>query len=452
MENGSVNEQNEVKAAEVEESVKEAANDKETVKEEAKENNSSVAEKKDEKPEDGKNKKTAAIVGGAVGIGAVVIVVALVLITVLVVILVATSKPKVNLNKYLNVEYTGYEGRGTATAYIDYDKLESDYAGKFKIKKRYAEDLADDYGVSKNAVGRVYLRDAIRIIVEPGSNLSTGDEVNITWDVDEDLKKYMRVKFKYKDVKEEANGFEVVQLFDPFDYLDVTFNGVAPDGNISMQNNYSDVKAYDVYFEASPMTGLKNGDIVTVTCKLNMSEDRFADQFGALPSTYTKEYTVEGLKSYITSASEIPTETIEKINAQARDAAVSKLKYHDNWDGDDSVVTNVKYVGNYFLTPKDGSSINGNTLHMVYKVTYQITWKRSGEVVNVDKYIVVTYKNIMELPGEGVFINVMDYNMSYENEYTNGITTYGYKTLDQIFDKFIVNNMEQYNYEINITE
>ena len=89
---------------------------------------------------------------------------------------------------------------------------------------------------------------------------------------------------------------------------------------------------------------------------------------------------------------------------------------------------------------------------MVYKVTYSAAGKKNS--YEVDRYVVFKYTNLMDLPEEGVFINVMDYNMSYDSEWDGNerLYYYGYQTTDQIFDKFVVKSIETYNYEKNITE
>lgn len=442
------NETKEVKATEeVKEEVKTEEKAVETETKPAEEKKTETTET----TETGK-KKTAAIVGGAVGGVVVIGIILLIVITFVVVLLVATAKPKANLNKYVTVEYSGYEGRGVAYVDFDWDQFEADSKGKYKLKKKYEDELKSEYGASGSGLARVYMRDAIRVYAEPGTELSTGDEVKIVWDIDENLSKYMRVKFKYKDFEDEANGFEVVGSFDPFDYIDVSFTGTAPNGYVSVNNNYMDDKAYNISFSTAPQNGLSNGDTVTVTASLNMSEDAFADRYGMLPSTLTKEYTVEGLSAFVQSASEIPTDVIDKINAQAKDAVTAKLKYSDSWSKTTIEPTNVAYVGNYFLTPKDGSNNSGNILYMVYKVTYSAAGKKNS--YEVDRYVVFKYTNLMDLPEEGVFINVMDYNMSYDSEWDGNerLYYYGYQTTDQIFDKFVVKSIETYNYEKNITE
>ena len=443
--------ENETKVTEeVKEEVK---TEEKAVETEAKTEETKPAEdKKAEATDEKGSKKTAAIVGGAVGGVVVVGIILLIVIMFVVILLVATAKPKANLNKYVTVEYSGYEGRGTANVVFDWDQFETDSKGKYKIKKKYQDELQNEYGASGSGLARVYLRDAIKVSAEPGTELSTGDEVKIVWDIDEDLTKYMRVKFKYKDFEDEANGFEVIGSFDPFDYIDVSFTGTAPNGYVSVSNNYMDDMAYNISFSTAPQNGLSNGDTVTVTASLNMSEDAFAERYGTLPSTLTKEYTVEGLSAYIQSASELSTELIDKINTQAKDACTAKLKNGSSWYNSSIEPTNVVYVGNYFLTPKDGSDKKGNILYMVYKVTYSAVGKKNS--YEVDRYVVFKYTDIMDLPEEGVFINVMEYQMSYDSEWdgNEGLYYYGYTTTDQIFDKFVVNNIEQYNYEKNITQ
>ena len=71
-------------------------------------------------------KKTVAIIGGAVAA-----------ILILIIILRVAIKPTINLNKYTEVTFDGYDSVGTASVTFDRDKFEEDYDSKLtkKLKK-----------------------------------------------------------------------------------------------------------------------------------------------------------------------------------------------------------------------------------------------------------------------------------------------------------------------------
>ena len=53
----------------------------------------------------------------------------------LVLIVVCTHKPTINLNKYVTVEFEGYETLGKATATVDWNAIEEKYGKKIKVNK-----------------------------------------------------------------------------------------------------------------------------------------------------------------------------------------------------------------------------------------------------------------------------------------------------------------------------
>ena len=119
----------------------------------------------------------------------------------------------------------------------------------------------------------------------------------------------------------------------------------------------------------------------------------------------------------------------------------------------DSEVENVEYVGNYFLVPKEGSGQTGNILYMIYHVNYNLLWKKEDPTTD-EKYVILKYTNIMNVPDEGVFVNAMDYSLCYETDYKTsfGLETYGYVNFDQIYDELIIDKIDNYTYEKNFTE
>ncbi len=417
-----------------------------------------AAPKKELTPEEKKKKTTKIIVGVAIGVG--VAIVGIILLSLLISILTVFKKPKVNLNKYVTVSYDGYEGRGRATAVIDYNQLRSDYRNKIKIKRKYADAIRPNYfgyaSATDAEVGMEYFLDSIHVSVEPGSGLTTGDSVQVTFDIDDaTLTEYCKVKVKHKDFSSKAEGFKQAALFDPFEFITLSYSGIAPNGYVNIAKDFSNEMVDYINYEVSKNSELRNGDKIIVKAKIG-NEDSFADRFGALPNQDEKEYTVEGLPAYIQSASEIPDETIQKITAQANDTIRSKYKREGSNYSAGYEVESVQYVGNYFLKPKAGSGNNGNAVFFVFKVNYNAHYRE--ENAQVSTYVVFRYNDIKNLPDEGVYVNVMEYQLLADSYLVEGVFNnenfyvYGYGSIDQVFDKFVVSNMEKYEYEKNITE
>ncbi len=126
----------------------------------------------------------------------VLLVVCLVLVAaVTIFLLVRNSKPTISLNRYLIVEFYGYDGEGTASARIDWQAILDDYAGKLE----YTEEVEKIEGASL-----LYLVDPILVLqecvdveLEPDDNLSNGDKIRYRWDVDDELEKVVEVRIRY---------------------------------------------------------------------------------------------------------------------------------------------------------------------------------------------------------------------------------------------------------------
>lgn len=348
---------------------------------------------------------------------------------------------KVNLNDYITISAEGYDSYGKATFDFDWEAYEEDYSKKIKSKDKSNEEAFEE----------AFAECVKSISLDKSSGLVNGDEIILKCDIDgEKAKKDYNVVFEYTEMKYTVSDLKEPKDFDPFEDVYVFFDGMSRDARARIEFNTIDEKSPYLYYEVSPKEGLANGDTVTVTVSISDIE-RFVQTFGEYPSATSKDYKVEGLKAFIQSASELTEENLNKIHNQADDAIKSRLKSHDMWYGYDSVVENVEYVGNYFLVPKEGSNKTGNILYMIYHVDYSLTWK---DEPTDEKYVVMKYTDIMDVPEEGVFVNAMDYSLHYAEERKTGfgLETYGYDNFDQIYDKFIINAIEYYTYEKNFTE
>ena len=126
----------------------------------------------------------------AVAVGAVLVVLVAVLYLV-----VSNASKTINLNKYLTISTEGYEGYGTATAYIDWDAIEKKYGSKLK----YTNAGKKDYGYFSDMINPIdFLQEDVNIQLDKTGDLSNGDTVAYTWKVDNDLSRFINCKLKFK--------------------------------------------------------------------------------------------------------------------------------------------------------------------------------------------------------------------------------------------------------------
>ena len=105
----------------------------------------------------------------------------------------------IDLNKYLTINTSGYNGYGSVTAEVDWDSFEEKYDSKISYKKKNLLNklerfLWDDRSPMNFLEGNVSVS-----IENDGTYFSNGDKVAYTWNVSDDLQGALNYKLKYKD-------------------------------------------------------------------------------------------------------------------------------------------------------------------------------------------------------------------------------------------------------------
>ena len=246
----------------------------------------------------------AAVVGG----------IAVIVAAILIVVNITST---INLNDFVTVEVEGYSGYGTARVSIDWDAMKAKYGDKVKFTKEAKEGLGALGGFLDGVSAFDALQGSIYVSLDTDENLSNGDQIHYTWDIDDELSKYVSCKLKYTEGTYTVEGLKEAQTFDPFADLTVTFEGISTNGELNMEYTGDELDPYD--FGCDTAYGLANGDTVTITLDEYMVQ-RCLEEKGMLPSVMEKTYTVEGLSEYITAFSTIPQEFLDSMKKEAEDA------------------------------------------------------------------------------------------------------------------------------------
>lgn len=355
----------------------------------------------------------------------------------------------INMNDYLEYEIGGYEGYGTISSQVNTQSAMSDYEDEIARLNDGAEDAAvlaalDSYRLMERIDGEWSQTDS----------LSNGDTVTFTWDEDaiQDFEDSCDVKIKYSDVKVTIEGLEEVATYDAFAGLEVTYGSLAPFGTASL--NSEDCEISNLTYTAEPSAGLKNGDTITVTVE---APDNCAEQYGKVPEETTKTYKVEGLSGFVTSAADIPEDTMAAMKKQAEDdrkAAFAK--------DSDSTLDGITYVGNYFLTMKDDEAKNREFSLSPYSATYNTIYliyelNITNEEGSYSYYWYCAFNNIAFLEDGTCSVDTSEYDTPYDgiiygDRVTLGKWSYtGFKDKDSLFNKCVTQNAASYNYEDNWT-
>jgi len=283
---------------------------------------------------------------------------------------VVNSGKTIKLDKYLTIEAEGYDGYGKAKATIDWDAIEKKYGSKVS----FSSAARKEYGGLLSMMTPVdVMQDYVSVTLDQESGLSNGDVISYTWNIDEELSKYVNCKIKQKDGKFKVTGLTEIGTFDAFADLTVEFTGIAPNRSANLNYTGSEMDSYD--FACDKTNGLSNGDTVTVSIDDSKLED-YAGSLGKIPAELEKEYQVEGLDSYITKNAEIDDSSLETMQKQAED--VYRASVARDWDEGSSLEA-LTYIGNYLLSAKSSDSWNANNyLFLVYKAQVRNTYSNRG--------------------------------------------------------------------------
>ncbi|MCR5272893.1 MAG: zinc ribbon domain-containing protein [Lachnospiraceae bacterium] len=369
----------------------------------------------------------------------------------LLVIVVAFGKRGtiINLNDYIVFNQTGCDGYGNVSVSLDLDAIEEKYGEKIAFSKRAKEE----YGELLELTTPIEeFGEFISISLDSSDALSNGDTVNYTWNVDENLSEYLTCKVKYTDGSYTVSDLSEVGTYDVFEDVEIEFSGVAPKGELNFTYNGSELRASD--FSIDKTYGLSNGDVVTVTIS-DKNFDKYAEEYGKVPEAVSKEYTVEGLDSYITKLSEVPEETLESLKAQAED--VFNAGVASEW-GENEKLLSFEYLGEYLLNPDYELYLDDNKLFLVYKVQVEDTY--SEDDISFDEikevYWYISFEKVaISADGDGV-VDVTDYDTPWDKVevHIDNVSYYwyyyGYETLDELYDAVFTESSEYYTVEGNI--
>lgn len=221
----------------------------------------------------------------------------------------------VDMSKYINLEYKGFNKHATAKITLDEDKMK--------------EDLGED--VAKK------LKDRLILNIDNNEDLENDDEVEvkISKRVVDSVGYYlgdMGVNLVSDVVKIKVEGLTDGTEIDAFKDIKVELSGMSPNINISISNNSDDEFLKTVEYKASKTSGIANGETITITA-IKWDEEMAQEKEITLKET-KMEYKVEGQSAYIFSKSEI-TDTV-KTELKSIFVSKSTSKANEEYQGYDS--------------------------------------------------------------------------------------------------------------------
>lgn len=400
--------------------------------------------------------------------GKLIAVVAAVVIVVIVVIAVAFSGRKittVSINDYVSVSFSGYDTVGTASVEFDYDTFTADYADLEWDEDALLDLMEEVYDDEYMAEIEDYIEEVLALYepadliyeefyyaasLDSASGLSNGDTVTLTWEVSEEeleeIGTVLSCEFEYTDIEATVTGLEEVGTYDPFDDIEVSFSGTAPSGTASASTIGSGNIASSLRYSLNQTNNLSNGDTVTVT--ITTDADAFVESDGVVLSPVEKEYTVEGLSYYVTSAEEIPETDLERMQEEVADSFTAYVA--SNW-ADAASLLGFDYIGSYLLSQKSGG---GNIFYMVYQVNSEIFEETSTGFVDelYTYYYYACYEDLVLTADGELQVDYLDFDTvsNRYNPYSN-YNYYGYEKLDELYKVVVTARADSYTSE-NLVE
>ncbi len=371
------------------------------------------------------------------------------------------GKKSVELNDYVSVQFEGTDGYGEADITFDYSALGDDFDGDIK--------LSNEAGQEGYQLFSEVLKDLAVVSVTPDSGLSNGDEVTVSWSVDVDAMEPL-IRGDLELVNDpftiEVSDLKEIEAFDAFADVSVSFTGVSPDAQASLEVGESELGA-DAY-SLDRTDHLAIGDTVTVSID-DAAAGALEEEKGICPAEMSRDYTVEGVASYVVSLDEIPDDGMAEMEDYAESVKTDKA---EDWPESVHQLNSTDYVGSYLLTRNDDSGEgDANIIYLVYKLnvtkfgkdedgkdansTFDYYWYGSFTDLEIlpDGSLYVDYDSFTE-PGFDTTIDVVTYDYTETDEKKQEISTEyrGYEDLQSLYDDLVKPMLDAYTLDSSVSD
>lgn len=297
--------------------------------------------------------------------------------------LTGCGKTKINLNDYVEVNFSGYNTAGQAE--IDELKIRNDIILDHWETFGLTEEQHENEQAAANEDTRQFVG-SVSYSLDKISGLQNGDAVTLQWNVQEkeldELAKKIKAEFVYSDMTFTVEGLEEPEDWDPFEGTEINYRGKLPFVSVDYIEHPagSDVPGLiwtnsDADFNNSAeesadaehiSRGLENGDTITVNISAPDGQDimQFCAMQGKRPIALSKDFTVEGLDGYVYDFSQIPADLLQQMDEKVQ--GILQEEAENTWDWR---LAEMKLLGNYFLCARDEGMSTPNYLYFIYEIT-----------------------------------------------------------------------------------
>lgn len=335
---------------------------------------------------------------------------------------------KIDVMESLTLNYSGVNGYGIA-------EIEDIYAWESSALEAVGIQDIDSFSDLEDAF---IIESAVSYDISPKENLSNGDEVIVTAQIDNEAVEKYKIKFEAKEKKFVVEGLPEVQTIDLFENIDVTFQGIAPNATATVIDASTDYYTLTRYV-INKDSNLDIGDVITVTAEYDKDQLLKA---GYVAESDTKEFVVTNVSRYISELADIPEETVESLKKQTEDIINSNVARINGY-----TLKNLNFIGNYFMKLKSDYTNYGNKNITYYVYQVDITGKE-----DITYYYYVGYNDILLTEDD---ICVYDFNnvtSTWKTFYKGWTGIDGYINLDELFNECVTKHLDKYEYESTVTE
>ena len=370
----------------------------------------------------------------------------IILAQMMLVMLTGCGKQKIDLNKYITINTSGYDECGSAEYEFDERQFINDYSEKISVKKN-AEELEFLKEMGASPVEQLLIS-CVNAELDKEEELKNGDVINLEWNCDKQTAlEVFNVELSYENIPYTVSNLQEIEEFNPFDHIEVKFEGVAPDVKIEIKKEESCKELGSIDFKIEDRETIYQGDTICITAAYTATEWDFVKQFGKKMTENTKEYLVENVSYYMRNVDEIPNELMDKMEKHGEDVLTSYVA-RQQWSNP-QVVDRMEYIGNYFMHRTSGKvnpmSKGYNSLIFLYEIeatyyNYEITY-----------YYTVTYDDIIMLKDGTCTVDLGAGYGSKSNFWAEGMELfYGYTDLDSFFNNCIAPYIDKFEYTTNV--
>lgn len=350
-------------------------------------------------------------------------------------VLAGCGSSDIALDDYLELTYDGVDGYGEVTPTLDTEALAAEHADAIDEDSKPAGITNEEFLAST-------MLSHVSLSVDKEQNLSNGDEIVAMWDVSnqETIEDLLGVTLAYEDVEIEVDELVEAETFDAFAEIEMVYSGFAPSGQASLDTTDSPFSHGS--FTLEPISELENGDVVTVTINETAIDDIVHSE-GRVPAETVKEYTVDGLSTYVTELGDISSDAVDKMDQQGQDALTAHVA--KEWT-DASRYDGATLLGHYLLTRKEPERFSQKNRVVL---AYEITTKD-----NFTFYSHIEFYNLLNLADGTTTVDESQYSMpggfGARFRTDDGLSYLGYESLDELFNEKVAQHVDEFKYETTL--